>query len=27
VEENTRKHGEVQLQIEDIRTHEEELKD
>ncbi|MDE7118216.1 MAG: DHH family phosphoesterase, partial [Bacteroidaceae bacterium] len=23
VEENTRKHGEVQLQIEDIRTHEE----
>ena len=22
VEENTRKHGEVQLQIEDIRTHE-----
>ena len=27
VEENTRKHGEVQLQIEDIRTHEEVLKD
>ena len=27
VEENTRKHGEVQLQIEDIRTHEEDLKD
>ena len=26
VEENTRKRGEVQLQIEDIRTHEEELK-
>ncbi len=26
VEENTRKHGEVQLQIEDIRTHEEEKK-
>ena len=25
VEENTRKHGEVQLQIEDIRTHEEDL--
>lgn len=25
VEENTRKHGEVQLQIEDIRTHEEEV--
>ena len=24
IEENTRKHGEVQLQIEDIRTHEEE---
>ena len=23
IEENTRKHGEVQLQIEDIRTHEE----
>ena len=27
VEENTRKRGEVQLQIEDIRTHEVELKD
>ncbi|MBR1668053.1 MAG: single-stranded-DNA-specific exonuclease RecJ [Bacteroidaceae bacterium] len=27
VEENTRKHGEVQLLIEDIRTHEEDLKD
>ena len=27
VEETTRKHGEVQLQIEDIRTHEEVLKD
>ena len=26
VEENTRKRGEVQLQIEDIRTHEEEFK-
>lgn len=25
VEENTRKRGEVQLQIEDIRTHEEEI--
>ncbi|MCH5312723.1 MAG: single-stranded-DNA-specific exonuclease RecJ, partial [Prevotella sp.] len=24
VEENSRKHGEVQLQIEDIRTHEQE---
>ena len=27
VEENTRKHGEVQLQIEDIRTHEEDAVD
>ncbi len=27
VEENTRKHGEVQLQIEDIRTHEEDVVD
>lgn len=25
VEENSRKHGEVQLQIEDIRTHEQEV--